>query len=96
MPGCDWKARRLPLHTAHLRHRGMGGNPSGDRTTQDTMITLCVWHHWQMDQVCTLDIRPLTPQETDGPCEFLVRGESGDWRVVAVERTIGVSEMRGR
>jgi 5-methylcytosine-specific restriction endonuclease McrA len=26
---------------AHLRHRGMGGNPAGDRTTLENLVCLC-------------------------------------------------------
>lgn len=34
---------------AHLRHRGMGGNPAGDRTTLENLICLCRRCHRKFD-----------------------------------------------
>lgn len=93
--GCRYPGCRLPLvlHAAHLRHRGMGGNPSGDRTTRDQVITLCARHHDWYDRLVAIDIAPLTPRGTDGPCEFF-RREGDDWICVGRERSQQISEER--
>ena len=69
-PGCAYRAMSMPIDVCHLRHRGMGGNPAGDRTTRQTLITLCRVHHGQYD-AADFDIRPLQTCGTDGPCEFV-------------------------
>ena len=68
-PGC--KEPKGVVHGAHLRHRGMGGNPDGDRTTRDTAITFCPRHHQLFDHA-DFDVTPMTPRGTDGPCEYRV------------------------
>ncbi len=91
-PRCPF-TKHLVLDPAHLRHRGMGGNPKGDRTTRDSVITLCRRHHDQFDRG-DLEIEVLTPRGTDGPCMFSLRGESGRMEHIASERLIGITEPR--
>lgn len=69
-PGCD--APGYSLEVAHLRHKGMGGNPARDRSTRDQMITLCIRHHRGPISFDSghLQIRPVTELGTDGQCEF--------------------------
>ena len=69
-PGCLYRTKDLPIDACHLRHRGMGGNPAVDRTRRDQLISLCRIHHGQLD-AGDIDITPLTPRGTDGPCSFL-------------------------
>lgn len=84
---------RMVMHGSHLgKHRGMGGNPLGDRTTRDNIITQCAQHHQEFD-LDLIDIRPLTNQGADGPCEFY-RWINGEWVFVGRERTIHLSEPR--
>lgn len=72
-PSCGCRKFRLALHVAHLEHKGMGGNPAGDRSEQALMILLCSARHREniiaLDRG-TLRIRPLTAAGTRGPCAF--------------------------
>lgn len=46
----EWTDRVKPrLEYAHLEHRGMGGNPTGDRTQPEKLITLCFICHGLFD-----------------------------------------------
>jgi hypothetical protein len=94
-PRCDYAGQKLPIDPCHFVHRSMGGNPKGDRTTRQTVISLCRVHHGLFDRG-DVDIVPMRPVEmADGPCVFFVRSESGRMDHVATERVIGVSETRG-
>ena len=71
-PGCPYRNQDLPLDPAHLRHRGMGGNPALDRTTRQSIITLCRVCHGRYD-AGDFEIRPIdAARGTDGPCEFVM------------------------
>jgi hypothetical protein len=83
-PLCEYRTQKLSLHACHLKHRGMGGNPKGDRTTRDTLITLCARHHGLFD-AGQLDIQVMTDRGTDGPCGFY------DLRQPAGKRYAGLS-----
>lgn len=75
---------------AHLRHRGMGGNPSGDRTTRDGIVSLCPGCHRKFDgrDGARLEVECLTPARADGPLRiggltsypvwFILTGEVSD------------------
>lgn len=94
-PRCEFKA--LLIETAHLEHRKMGGNPSGEATQRHKLIALCIRHHDQFDgrTLPEVDVVPVSAEQgTDGPCAFYVRDESGRWQHVATEKLIGISEMR--
>lgn len=55
---------------SHLKHKGMGGNPKGERSTTVGMIELCKWRH-QDARISrdkgTLRYVPLTDAGCDGP-----------------------------
>lgn len=69
-PQCGYKHLKLKADPCHQTHRGMGGNPKGDRTTRATVITLCRIHHGYYDQGRLL-IDPLDEAKGfDGPCCF--------------------------
>lgn len=38
-----------PIDVCHRHHRGMGGNPKGDRTVLADLICLCRHHHQMLD-----------------------------------------------
>lgn len=74
-PLCGCRRLGLRLESAHLVHKGAGGDPSGDRSRSKGLITLCVqrhqdgavsWHHG------TLRARSLTALGADGPLGWLV------------------------
>lgn len=71
VPGCPTPYYHLTV--AHLHHKGIGGNPKGDRSKANQMILLC-WHHHQgprgYDGMYPLAITPLTDAGTDGHCQF--------------------------
>lgn len=98
---CRWpncKFTGLRIETAHLEHRGMGGNPSLDRTERHKLIALCLRHHAMFDRKTTTDINiePVTDRGTDGPCAFYeTHPETGVMTHVFTEPITFVSETRG-
>jgi hypothetical protein len=69
VPRCEYRRQGMPIDACHLTHRGMGGNPSGDRTTRDQIVSLCRIHHGLLDQGL-MHVEPLTSAIADGPLEF--------------------------
>ena len=94
-PQCEYIGQKLPVDACHQVHRGQGGNPKGDRTTRQTIISLCRVHHSLWDRG-GVDITPMRCDGFDGPCSYFVRGESGRMEHVATEKYIGVSSTRGQ
>lgn len=83
------------VQCAHRDHRGMGGDPKGDRTQRHLMVTACAKHHraWDNGRV---DLVPRTAAEFDGPCDFYEQDRAtrmfvhvatevskGDWKPVS-------------
>ena len=94
VPRCEHASRKLTIDPAHQRHRGMGGNAKGDRTTRATVISLCRIHHGDYDRG-DLNIEPLTPAVFDSVCAFYVKAINGKLECIGVERLIGVPVERG-
>lgn len=99
-PACEFRSKRLPIDPCHaFQHRGMGGDPSGERTSRALIVSLCRAHHGQLDWgvgATEIQIEALTPERADGPLAFYRRHpETGRMEHVASEVRIGVSEMRG-
>lgn len=46
---CRYCHSRDGTQVAHFKHRGMGGNPRGDRTILAGLVTLCQTHHQMFD-----------------------------------------------
>lgn len=46
-PLCRCRRVGIRLEVSHDLHRGMGGNPAGDRTDPATMVQVCAWRHTQ-------------------------------------------------
>jgi hypothetical protein len=44
-PLCGCRTRYILPHVSHQRHKGMGGNPKGDRSVPSLMIMLCATRH---------------------------------------------------
>lgn len=75
-PLCGCKTFKLRLDVSHGQHKGMGGNPKGDRSQPEGLILLCAARHREnsisVDRG-TLRIRPLDRvYGLSGPCAFLV------------------------
>lgn len=87
---------------SHELHRGMGGNPTGDRSTTAGMCLLCKWRHQDARfslHKRSLRVRFLTDRGFDGPIAWEIDcgrmpGARGTrlvvWRVLAIESEIGV------
>lgn len=92
-PLCGCRRLKLGLEVSHDNHKGMGGNPSGDRSTTEQMVLLCTHRH-QFGAVSrhagTLRAEPLTSAGYDGPVAWEVHVEDwGGWVEVARERKPG-------
>ncbi len=97
-PRCGCRTIGLRLEVGHLRHKGIGGNPLGDRSTPDGMILLC-GHRHQHGAVSlhkgTLEPRALTSDGMNGPVAWFVDASAlwsehaGEgWILVAVEERV--------
>jgi len=78
-PWCGCKSLGLALsarlESSHDRHKGSGGDPSGQRSAQELLITLCKHRH--QDGIIsrhkgTLRARYLTPKKNNGPIAWEV------------------------
>ena len=93
-PMCRHKS--LPVDPCHIGgHRGIGGDPSGARTQQHLILSMCRIHHGQFD-ACLIDVQPQdSALGANGPMDFFVRTESGRFELFASEKRIGVSTVKG-
>jgi len=89
---CRWPEQhkcRGGLEGAHVfLHRGMGGNPAGDRTTVEAILTVCAWIHRRGPESIDgkqLKVEAETAQGTRGPCAYY-RSTPDGWHMVARER----------
>jgi hypothetical protein len=78
-PLCGCRALKLPprVEVSHDRHKGMGGNPAGDRSTSAGLITLCDHRHQHgvfSRHKGTLRTRYLTDDGNDGPVAWDLDG----------------------
>lgn len=79
----------LPVDVMHRQHRGMGGNPTEDRTVPEGLMAGCRIHHSAYDRG-RLEIVELTSRGWRGACEFYMDGAFiGRERIerVSVERS---------
>lgn len=96
VPRCPFMSRKPKIDPCHVQHRGMGGDPTGERTTVDSIIALCRPHHGQYD-TGLLDFQPVDGQGGTRVAQHWYRRTSLDepWEHFATESTIGVSVTRG-
>jgi len=101
MPLCGCHRFGVKVEVSHARHRGMGGNPAGDRTTSAGLVTVCRARHRELSISIdrgTLRWRPLTSRGADGPIAWDV--DMGgfrhrlvtEWFEVAREREVQTLE----
>ena len=73
-PLCGCRRFKLRLEVAHASHKGIGGNPRGDRSDPRLMILLCSARHKENDISLdrkTIRIRALDPRrDFHGPCAW--------------------------
>jgi len=93
-PICPCGQFKLRLEVAHQRHRGMGGNPKGDRTTTAGLVLLCVARHQGSLSVHSGDLRwvGLTKDGADGPIAWETMGVDGRWIELVREVRCGVTD----
>jgi len=98
-PRCPFAKKGMVIDPAHfMRHRGAGGNPSGDRTERTgQIVALCRRHHDMLDKFGEIEIEPMSSALlADGPLAFYaINPETGRMEHVYTERTHGVPETRG-
>lgn len=84
------------IEVSHQQHRGMGGDPTGERTDPRIMVGVChVIHRTGKIALDKKNLRwvPLTPAGANGPIEWQVKlgavpgftGDAEDWIRVATE-----------
>lgn len=86
-PLCGCHERGLFVEVAHQCHKGMGGDPTGERSQPELMICLCNWRHKEARfSVDKGNVRwvPLTDQGANGPVAWEVKLPSG-WAAFARE-----------
>lgn len=76
-PLCGCKRFGLALReVSHSKHKGMGGNPKGDRSEADLMVLVCAARHkeniFSIDRK-TIRWRPLTSKGADGPIAWDIK-----------------------
>lgn len=90
-PLCGCKKLGLRLEVSHDTHKGMGGNPKGDRSTPSGMILFCLHRH-QDGRISrhrgTLRTVPLSAAGNNGPLAFEV-----DAAIVASILPAGVKDL---
>ncbi len=87
-PKCPFKALKLPVDPCHAwRHRGMGGNPKGDRTETKLIVSGCRGCHSLMD-AGEIQVEPLDMERmADGPLAWYRKHhETGRLEHYATER----------
>lgn len=101
-PLCGCRRVRHTPEVSHGRHKGIGGNPKGDRSDARLMVLLCPWRHrgsaWAVD-AGTLEWEALDPElGANGPIRWLADVGEGpnpgtpDFLVIATEKAPGVLE----
>lgn len=90
VPNCPEREKH---ETAHLDDKGMGGD-HGTRTTADTMIRACLFHHQGRWSLHSGDLRVeyLTPEKANGPIEVWGRDPQGQWYCLKREVRCGEVE----
>jgi len=90
VPNC--RERDL-FETAHLDDKGMGGD-HGLRTTAETMVRACLFHHQGKWSLHSHDLRVvyLTDEQANGPIEIWGKDEDGREFLVGRETAVGVWE----
>ncbi len=105
-PLCGCQRFKLRIEVSHSRHKGMGGNPAGDRSDASLMLLLCSARHKENRIAIdhgTLKWIPQTNAGANGPIAWLVdlqalgrhpnhTTKAWPWALVAREASVGVFE----
>lgn len=94
-PLCGCKKFRRHTEVSHAEHKGMGGDPTGERSTPDKMILLCPFRHREnrvsIDKG-TLRWEARTTNGADGPIAWFELVD-GRWMDMVRESAVGVLEL---
>jgi hypothetical protein len=94
-PLCGCRRLGLRLEVAHDEHKGMGGNPAGNRNVPENLVLMCIHRH-QFGGISfhkgTLRADFLTARGFDGPVKWFVNLERDRWTEVAREVSPGILE----
>ncbi len=81
-PMCGCKNLRIPCSVlkrvptvSHDEHKGMGGDPTGERSQPHRMLLLCKWRHQDAPvsrHAGTIETVYLTEKGNDGPLEWRI------------------------
>jgi hypothetical protein len=75
------------------QHKGMGGDPTGDRSSPDKLICVCNWRHkearYSIDKGSVRCV-PLTTDGSNGPVAWEVKFDGYGWIEVARETAVQV------
>lgn len=78
-PLCGCRRLGHALHVSHSEHKGIGGNPAGDRSVAEKLVYLCRMRHREgriaIDRG-TLRWRPLTGHGANGAIAWDLDGEA--------------------
>lgn len=100
-PLCGCKKFRRHTEVSHSEHKGMGGNPAGDRSTSALMVLLCPFRHkenrYSIDRGL-LKWEPLTDKGADGPIQWLMAQNDPrePWLIIARETAVQQIEKSTR
>jgi len=100
-PLCGCYERNLFVEVSHQKHKGMGGDPTGERSQPELMICLCNWRHKEAKfSVDKGNLRwiPLTDQGANGPVVWEMYLPDAGWFELAREvaiRVLGELTPRG-
>ena len=81
------------VEVSHLRHKGMGGDPTGERSQPELMICLCAWRHKESRfSVDKKNLRwvPLTDAGANGPVTWEMFRPCWGWAELARESAVQV------
>lgn len=87
-PLCPCRRFGLFLEVSHADHKGMGGDPTGERSTPERMIYVCNWRHKEsrvsIDKGLLRWVPLVADKGSNGPVSWEMKvGE--DWRELAFE-----------
>lgn len=92
-PLCPCSRFGLFLEVSHSQHKGMGGDPTGERSAPELMILICNWRHKESHiSIDKKSIRwvPLTAAGSNGPVEWQAKADGvEEWTVLARESEPG-------
>jgi hypothetical protein len=93
--GAERPGSKAFVEVSHQRHKGMGGDPTGERSLPAGLICVCNWRHkestYSIDKG-TVRWVALTSAGANGPVAWEVEIDSGRWLEVARESAVQVLE----